>query len=858
MPGLATYHVKRDFKLTREPKGRVARGSKHRFVIQRHDATRLHYDLRLELGGLYKSWAVTRTPSLDPKVKRLAVEVEDHPIEYGTFEGTIPKDQYGGGTVQLWDRGTWRPQGDDPQGELAKGHLKFVMDGERMQGKWVLIRMRDDEKRLGRKVRHNWLLIKEVDEEAKRGKAGDALTKNVTSVATGRTLDEIAAKSTKVWNSNRTADENVKALAKAPTKTAAVKKTSRDAPRRPVTMPAFVAPQLARLMTAPPSGSHWVHEVKFDGYRMQMRVDGGQPRLRTRKGLDWTGRFPEIAKDGAVLPDCLVDGEICALNKEGNTDFGLLQLALSGHKTGDLVFFVFDVLFAQGVDLRKQPLSARKGVLEELLKHARGSRRIRFVPHFASSGEAVLTAACRMELEGVISKRLDAPYRSGRGESWTKAKCRGGQEVVIGAWRGTNAKLRSLLVGTHQNGKFVYMGRVGTGYPAAVASDLLKKLKPLRRKTPAFANPPHAPDLNWVEPKLVAEIEFENVTAEGSFRQAAFKGLRADKQAASVVTERPADTPVKETRAMAAKTSKAAAKDDTVLGITISHPEKVLWPKSKAGAAVTKLDLARYMAAAAQRMLPHVAERPISVVRTPDGIAGETFFQRHKLLGTAVPMLAIKVKGEAQPFLGVDSAQGLVALAQQAVTEIHPWGCAKSDPESPERIILDLDPAPDVSFARVIDAAQELRKRLTALGLVPFVKTTGGKGLHVVVAIKRGSTWAEAKAFAKALAMQLEEDSPERYTATIAKKARTGKIFVDYLRNDRTSTGVAPWSPRAREGAPIAAPLAWSQVKAGLDPAKFTIATAAPLLKKTDPWAGLAKTAKALGPAMKKLHLPSP
>jgi bifunctional non-homologous end joining protein LigD len=619
-------------------------------------------------------------------------------------------------------------------------------------------------------------------------------------------------------------------------------------------MPPFVAPQLARLMETPPSGDGWVHEVKFDGYRMQMRVENGRARLRTRKGLDWTDRFPEIAKDGAALPDCLIDGEICALDAHGAANFGLLQLALSDHKTGDLVFFVFDALFADGVDLRGQGLTARKQVLEEILKHARGSKRLRFVPHFTSHGDAMLEAACKMDMEGIISKRLDAPYRSGRGDAWTKAKCRGGQEVVIGGWRGTTAKLRSLLVGTHQDGKFVYMGRVGTGYTGAVAADLLKKLKPLLRKTPAFANPPRAPDLNWVEPKLVGEIEYENVTADGLFRQAAFKGLRQDKPAESVVPEIPADAPAKEKTAMAAKIAKAASKgDDTVLGIKISHPEKVLWPKSKSGAAVTKLDLARYMAAAAERMLPHVADRPISVVRTPDGIVGETFFQRHKLLGTAVPMLALKVSGEKQPFLGVDSAEGLVALAQQAVTEIHPWGSAPGDPDSPERIIFDLDPAPDVKFDRVVEGALDLKKRLTALGLVPFVKTTGGKGLHVVVAIKKGSAWADAKAFAKAVATAMETDEPDRYTTTIAKKARTGKIFVDYLRNDRTSTGVAPWSPRAREGAPIAVPITWAQVKPGLDPRKFTIPTSAPLLKKADPWKGLAKSAKALGPAMKKL-----
>jgi len=624
-------------------------------------------------------------------------------------------------------------------------------------------------------------------------------------------------------------------------------------------MPDFVAPQLARLVEHPPNSANWVHEVKFDGYRIQMRVEKGRAVLRTRKGLDWTGKFPEIAADGGKLLDCLIDGEICALNKEGAADFGALQFALSEGKTGDLVFFLFDCLFAGGRDLRKLPLSARKDMLQEILKQAKGSKRLRFVPHFTSHGDAMLEAACKMDMEGIVSKRLDAPYVSGRGDYWTKSKCRGGQEVVIGGWRGDASTMRSLLVGTHQNGKFVYRGRVGTGYTAAVATDLLKKLKPLRRDKPAFVNPPRAPDLNWTQPNLVAEIEYENVTSDGLFRQAAFKGLRADKPASAVTIEVPADAPAKEKKAMAAKVSQAAKRgksdDNVVLGITISHPDKALWPKSKAGPAVTKLDLANYMAAAAERMLPHIADRPISIVRTPDGIEGETFFQRHALKGTQVPMLAIKVSGEKVPYLGVDNAAALVALAQQAVTEIHPWGSKKGDPDVPERIILDLDPAPDVAFDRVVEGAQELRKRLSALGFEPFVKTTGGKGLHVVIAIKPGADWPQAKAFAKAMATGLEEDMPDRYTTTIAKKARTGKIFVDYLRNDRTSTGVAPWSTRAREGCPIAVPISWSQVKKGLDPKAFNIRTIGPVLKKADPWAGLAKSAKALGPAMKKLGI---
>jgi bifunctional non-homologous end joining protein LigD len=616
-----------------------------------------------------------------------------------------------------------------------------------------------------------------------------------------------------------------------------------------VRVPGFIAPQLARLMKAPPTGDGWVHEVKFDGYRMQMRVEKRRAKLFTRKALDWTERFPEIAKDGGALPDCIIDGEICALNAEGASDFGLLQTALSDHKTGDLIYYVFDCLFADGRDLRKELLSKRKTILEKLLKHA--PKRLHFVAHFATPGTRMLEAACRQNLEGIISKRLDAPYQSGRGDSWTKAKCRGGQEVVIGAWRGTPGKFRSLMVGTFQDGKLRYMGRVGTGYNAKVAADLLKRLKPLKRATSPFADkPPRLPDVNWVEPKLVAEIEFENLTADGLFRQAAFKGLRLDKPADAVVKETPADVPKE--KIMATKAKKPSAKgDNAVLGIAISHPDKVLWPKSKLGPAVTKLDLAKYMASVADRMLPHVADRPVSIVRTPDGITGETFFQRHALKGTAVPMLAIKVAREKEPFLGVDSAEALVALAQQAVTEIHPWGSKAGDPETPERIILDLDPAPDVKFAAVVEGAKELKTRLEKLGFMPFVKTTGGKGLHVVIAIK-GADWPQAKAFAKAVAMQLERDAPDRYTTTLAKKARTGKIFVDYLRNDRSSTGVAPWSPRAREGATIAVPLEWSEVTAKLDPKQFTIHTAPKLLKKKDAWKDLAKSAKPIAAAMKK------
>ena len=596
-------------------------------------------------------------------------------------------------------------------------------------------------------------------------------------------------------------------------------------------MPRFVAPQLCRLVDAPPTGALWVHEIKFDGYRMQLSVEGARGVLRTRKGLDWTARFPEIAEESRNLPDGMIDGEICGLDEKGVPDFARLQQALSDKQTSGLIFFVFDLLFLEGVDLRDQPLSARKDLLATLIEKTKGLRHFRYVAHFATSGAAFLKSACRMNLEGIVSKRLDAPYRSGRGDLWTKEKCRGGQEVVIGGWWGGPAKLRSLLVGAHRGDDFVYLGRVGTGFNAENSAPLLKALNRLKRpKSPftAGVKPPRAKEIGWVAPKLVAEVEFSNFTSDGLLRQASFKGLREDKSARSVVVERPVSVREAEGRWQKEKTMARASiamektpagrpaqkRDDVVAGITISNPGKVLWPATNTGDAVTKRDLARYYEMAASRLLPHIERRPISMVRAPDGIAGERFFQRHVLAGVAA-VTPIRAAGENQPFHSVDSVEGLVALAQAGVLELHPWGCRPGDPETPERLIFDLDPAPDVPFARVIEAAKEMRELLIACGLHPFVKTTGGKGLHVVTAIegtrKNPATWDEAKAVALALSEHAAHAAPERYVTNMSKKQRGGKIFLDYLRNGRMATAVAPWSPRAREGAPIATPLAWNQ-----------------------------------------------
>ena len=605
---------------------------------------------------------------------------------------------------------------------------------------------------------------------------------------------------------------------------------------------------------------------------MQLRVEKGRAQLRTRKGLDWTQRFAEIAADARHLPDCMIDGEICAVAENGIPSFAGLQQALSDGKTGGLVYFVFDLMFLEGVDLRQQPLSARKDMLAALVEKTKGLAHFRFVEHFATSGATFLKTACKANLEGIISKRLDAPYRSGRSDLWTKEKCRGGQEIVIGGWWGGPSKIRSLLIGSFEGDDFVYRGRIGTGFNSENSGPALRALTKLKRPNSPFTKgvkPPRAKEITWVEPKLVAEVEYATITQDGLLRQASFKGLREDKAARTVSLEQPTKVHVAEERsedevmdAVATVTKKAvktrtANGGSAVAGITISNPDKVLWPRSKKAPEVSKLSLARYYEMAAERMLPHIANRPISLVRAPDGINGERFFQRHVLAGVA-HSLAIPVKGEKQPFHGIDSAAGLIALAQAGVVEIHPWGCKPGDPETPERLIFDLDPAPDVPFDIVIESAKEMREVLAAIGFTPFVKTTGGKGLHVVVAIEgarsKPITWDEAKAFSLKVVELMAAAAPDRYVINMSKKQRGGKIFLDYLRNARSATAVGPWSPRAREGATIAVPLTWNQLKKGLDPSAFTIPAAGPLLKRLDAWKDLAKSGYSVEAARKKLE----
>ncbi|MBL8699834.1 MAG: DNA ligase D [Alphaproteobacteria bacterium] len=809
---LATYRGKRDFASTSEPRGvppRTRGASSLAYVMQRHAARRLHYDLRLAWRGAFRSWAVTRGPSLDPGVKRLAVEVEDHPLEYGDFEGTIPEGQYGGGSVQLWDRGTWRPApGEDVDAGLAAGKLRFELFGERLRGEWTLVRLREHKP----KKRANWLLMKRNDAFARPG-AGDAALAATRSVASGRTLSQI---------------------------------TEDARPRTAATMPRFVPPQLCLLVDRPPSGPEWIHEVKLDGYRMQLRVERKRARLLTRSGLDWTARFGEIERAARALPDCLLDGEIVALDDDGAPDFARLQVAIKSERTRDLVYFAFDVLFLRGNDRRELPLKQRKTMLRALLARRRpgDASAIRLLDHVAEPGAVVLHSACKMALEGIVSKRLDSSYRSGRTPQWTKAKCRGIEDFVIGGWtprrdRGKTA-IGALVLGVSRDGKLVHVGRVGTGFNATNSGELLRALKANKRDTSPFAgkSQPAARDVNWVEPTRRAEVEFSGWTADGLLRHASFKSLtRETDDPQSALPPRHAPL--------------------AIAGVAISHPERRIWPASTGDAAVTKGDLARYYERYGERLLRHLAHRPLSIVRAPDDI-GKTFFQRHAMPRATSLIRLLDVPGQPRPFLWIADVAGLIALAQMSVVELHPWGARVEDVECPDRLVFDLDPGDGVDFGDVVAAAKDLRRRLSALGLAAFARSTGGKGLHIVVPLadeRRGGklTWPEAKQFSRLIALRLQSDQPTRFTASLAKRARAGRIFVDYLRNDRLATAIASWSPRARPGAPVACPLPWSAVGPDLTPGSCRLATLLTSPLRRDPWADFAEAARPLRDAIRRL-----
>ncbi|HET6159663.1 MAG TPA: DNA ligase D [Dongiaceae bacterium] len=799
---LSLYRKKRDFSVTPEPSGdaRVAAGN--RYVIQLHAARRLHFDLRLEIDGVYKSWAVTRGPSLDPKDRRLAVEVEDHPIEYGTFEGTIPKGEYGGGTVMLWDRGQWVPEGD-PAKAHKKGHIALEFRGERLKGRFDLVRMADRDEGKGKQTRHNWLLIKKSDRFAKPGH-GDAAIARATSIKTGRTMRQIAEGNGPVWDSSRSESamkRNVAAM-------------EADASGKPGKLPAIIEPELTSLVDAPPNGTNWVHEVKFDGYRMGARIENGKAKLITRSGLDWTRKFPTIAKalGKTRIKSAWFDGEVVVPDEDGLSSFSSLQRALSEGDDKQMVFYLFDLPHLNGRDLRDLPLIQRKQALRDILTATKANGVLAYSDHHEAEGSDFFKAACNMALEGVVSKRKDSPYRSGRGRDWVKSKCVDRDEFVIGGYTPSRAGrgIGSLLVGHYDGKRLAYDGRAGTGFGHKESVALEKTLRTRQVDECPFPDMERAHKVRalWVKPELVAEIGHRGRSSDGLLRQASYAGLRSDKPAKQVDRSDRLRT--------AAETG-----EPMVGGVKISHPTRVVDPTTGA----TKLDVAQYYARVAETLLLDMGDRPVAVVRNPDGITGQSFFQRHPQQTLAGRISTVKDPEDKEQLLCVRNAHDVITLVQFGVIEIHPWQTHIDKLDKADRFILDLDPAPDVPFEAVILAAQLVRRRLEALALKSIVKTTGGKGLHVIVPLRPAASWPVAKGFARAIADGLARDEPRIFLAKASKAARKGRIYVDYLRNDRGSTAVGAYCVRARPGLPVAMPLDWRAVKEGLQPAEYNLET---------------------------------
>jgi bifunctional non-homologous end joining protein LigD len=819
---LEQYRAKRNFDSTPEPRPTATHaGEGYSFAVQKHDARRLHYDFRLELDGVLKSWAVTKGPSLVPGEKRLAVMVEDHPLEYGSFEGTIPKGEYGGGAVLLWDRGTWAPIGDPHKG-LAKGHLDFELMGEKLKGRWHLVRMRARP----RDKHENWLLIKGDDEFARSEDSPDILQERPESAASGRPIGEVA-KESPGWSSKTGRIERSDHPVQPPDP-ASVK----GAKRTPAL--SFIEPMLATLVPAPTSSGRCLHEIKLDGYRVEALIDKGRVTLLTRRGLDWTAKFGKALVEAfRALPvsQALIDGELVVEKASGATDFSALQAALSEGRTERLVFYAFDLLYLNGFDLREAPLVERKKLLETI---AGGPGPLRYSGHFEGDGEIVFLHACRLGLEGIVSKLRDSPYRSGRSKSWTKAKCSARQEFVIGGFvPSTVARnaIGSLVLGVYDGDALRYVGRVGTGFSAAIARDLYVSLEPMRLPSSPFSNrlsAAEARQVRYVRPELVAEVDVRGWTADGLLRQASFEGLREDKPAREIVRETLASDPPAQT---------------SMSTIELTHPDRLYWPDD----GVTKQGLADYYAEVWPRMAPLLVGRALALVRCPDGVTGQKFFQKHAWKGMSSAIALVKDPEEEKSLISIRDLDGLMALVQMAVLEIHPWGSTVFDWERPDTIVMDLDPGEDVVWETVIEAAREVRQRLEDAGLAAFVKTSGGKGLHVVAPVKPKAEWPAIKAFTKGIADAMVADSPQRYVATIAKAKRTGKILIDYLRNQRGTTAIAAYSTRARPGAAVSMPIDWSELGPGIGPAHFTVANAPQRLAAlaSNPWEGF-RAAEAL------------
>jgi bifunctional non-homologous end joining protein LigD len=905
---LARYRAMRDFAATAEPSGsstKAAAPGALPFVIQKHAATRLHYDFRLGWRGVLKSWAVAKGPSYNTADKRLAVQVEDHPMEYGGFEGAIPKGQYGGGTVMVWDQGTWEPVGDVDEG-LAKGSLKFALHGEKLNGRWTLVRMGGH---AAQEAKPNWLLIKEHDGN-ERTSAAVAVTEELPdSVVTRRSLEQIAEAEDHVWNS-RPAEHG--AATETPAKRSRSRlqeklgKSRRGKPsvaasdvrdRAPATeekstaaawlesapavaFPGFIAPQLAVAAVSIPSGSNWLNELKLDGYRVQAHVrtrakGKREVMLFTRSGLDWTHRMKRVAEalEKLECDEAILDGEVVVLDEKGTSSFSRLQAAFEQGEAATLTYFAFDLLYLNKRDLRGLPLRARKALLEPLVNGATDPLLV-FSQHLEMTTDAVFAHACELGAEGILSKNGDARYTSGRSDAWLKLKCTHRQEFVIAGFtlpKDKGAGVGSLLLGYYEAGRLVHCGRCGTGFTQASARAVRRQMEPLREAKAAYSGTlsrEAKKDAIWLKPELVCEVQFATWTADGSIRHASFQGMRADKAAAHVVKEepkqpKPDDAPdesaeqaesvteaVADSAASGKKLADAKApwKKRAVAGAApektarITHPDKVL----DASTGTTKQQLADYYEAVASAMLPHLANRPVSIVRCPEGSEKKCFFQKHAKTGMPSSVAWIDVperedRSKTEPYIAIDSSDALLGLAQLGVLELHPWGSQADALERPDRLIFDLDPDESLPWKTVVESARSIRAFLQELKLESFVKSTGGKGLHVVVAIEPQAEWPEIKLFARGIAVAIESTDPKLYLIKMTKAARKGRIFVDWMRNERGATAIAPWSPRARAGMRVAVPLGWDEL--GDSPARFAVANfdewRGRIGRRGNPWAGM-------------------
>ena len=815
---LKDYARKRDFSRTPEPKPVAAKPTTGAFVVQKHAARRLHFDLRLELDGVLKSWAVTRGPSLTLGEKRLAVRTEDHPVSYLDFEGNIPKGEYGGGSMIIWDRGRWQPDGD-PRKALAKGHLAFALEGTRLKGRWHLVRIRP---KRGEKS-EPWLLMKSDDEFARAAGSAEITDEETASYLSGRTNVELAAEGE--VRADHKARAAVSKLRKNVLPDIAKIKGSRKG-----LLPTFLEPSLACPCDKPPTGPKWIHEIKHDGYRTQARVDGRSVRLLTRKSLDWTERFPAIssALKELALGSALIDGEIVVEDSSGLTSLNDLQADLQSGRHDRMRYFAFDLYYLNGFDLTKVTLLERKDLLQQALADLPAGSPIRFSEHLEIDGPTMLEHCCRLGLEGIISKRNDLPYRAGRGEHWLKSKCRQSQEFIILGYVPSTAASKavgSLLLGYYSDGVLAYAGRVGTGWSMQLAISLRSALDKIPSAKPKLRKPMPAgteKGVVWAEPRLICEVEYRDWTHDGLVRQSSFKGLREDKPPEDIALESPAKISAKPAASEAA-------------GVVLTHPERILWPEP----GITKQGLADYYAGIAEWILPHIGGRVLSLVRAPSGTGEKFFYAKHPWAGLgAVELVEV---GEKEPMFAVRDLKGLLNLVQAGVVEIHPWGSRAERLEYPDRLIIDLDPGEGVAWRDVIAGARDVRDYLSTLGLKSFVKTTGGKGLHVVFPVEPTLPWDKAKAFTAAVAGEMSRRSPDRYVAIMSKRQRRGRIFLDYFRNERGATAVGAYSTRALPRATVSTPLDWDELSETLRSDHFTVDNIRHRLDylKRDPWSGM-------------------